>query len=147
MMISYKHTLTLAGARCNTPSRENEELVAPPAPTAEAGGKDREERKHIMVAIVGPPGCGKSTTARTLQKQLRTGGGPCAVVNQDMLLPITRGSCVLCKAAKCNYNKMNEQALSKKIKQAQEEVDAEPNTSNTRRSVVLIKGHNLLSLP
>ncbi len=42
---------------------------------------------------------------------------------------------------------MNELALSEEIKQAQEEVDAEPNTSNTKRSVVLVEGHNLLSLP
>ena len=42
---------------------------------------------------------------------------------------------------------MNEQAASEKIKQAQEDVDGTPNTSNTKRSVVLIEGHNLLSLP
>ncbi len=38
------------------PSRENEELAAPPDPTAEAGGTNREERNHIMVAVVGPLG-------------------------------------------------------------------------------------------
>ena len=32
------------------------------------------------------------------------------------------------------------------VKQAQEDVDAQPNTSNTKRSAV-IEGHNLLSLP
>ncbi len=100
-----------------------------------------------MVAVVGPPGCGKSTTARTLQKQLRKGGAPCFVVNQDMSLANSRGNCVLCKEAKCNYSKMNEQAMSEKIKQVQEEVGAEPNTSSTKRSAVLAEGHNLLSLP
>ncbi len=70
------------------PTRENEELTAPPAPTAEAGGKDREERQHIMVAIVGPLGC--------------------AVVNQDMFLANSRGNCASYKEVKCNFNKMSE---------------------------------------
>ena len=37
--------------------------------------------------------------------------------------------------------------VSEEIKQAQHEVGAEPNTSNTKRPAVLIEGHSLLSLP
>ena len=48
---------------------------------------------------------------------------------------------------KCNYNVINEQALLEKITHAQEDVDAQQNTSNTKRSAVHIEGHNLLSLP
>ncbi len=65
---AYVHA-DISNVQETLPSRDNKELAAPPAPTAEAGGKDREERQHIMVAVDGPTGCGKSTTTRTLQKK------------------------------------------------------------------------------
>ena len=85
--------------------------------------------------------------ARTLQKELQCEVVPCTVVNQDMFLANTRGSCTLCAQAKCNYNVINEQGLVDRIKQAQDDVDSQQSTSAEKRAVVLIEGHNLLAIP
>ena len=52
----------------------------------------------------------------------------------------------MCKR-QCNYNVINEQGLADKIKQAQDDVDSQQNTSAEKRAVVLIEGHNLLAIP
>ena len=57
-----------------------------------------------------------------------------------------RGNCTLCAQAKCNYSVINEQGLADKIKQAQDDVDSQQNTSADKRAVVLIEGHSLLAI-
>ena len=97
------------------PNKENEDPEPRPSLPAEAGGKDRRQREHIMVAIAGPPGCGTSSVARKLQRKLQSEGVPCVVVHQDNFLAMTRGNCKLCGQTKCNYNVLNEQGLADRI--------------------------------
>ena len=85
--------------------------------------------------------------ARKLQRKLQSEGLPCVVVNQDMFLANTRGNCTLCVSAICNYNVINELDLADKIKQAQDDVDSQQNTSAEKRAVVSIEGSNLLAIP
>ena len=43
------------------PHKENEDLEPRPSLPAEAGGKDRTQRTHTMVAVAALPRCGKSS--------------------------------------------------------------------------------------
>jgi hypothetical protein len=81
-------------------------LIVPPGERADGEAKPlkvaaREELDPVMIILVGPPGCGKSTFSKAMEERVE---GRWQRINQaSMALPLPSLGCVTCAESHANW--------------------------------------------